>query len=116
MDSVLMAQVLVNLMENALKYSPPEGTIEVAARMGENCAEIEVADQGPGVPREHLGRIFNKFFRFKRAEEVGGTGLGLAISKGIVEAHEGKIWAENRPEGGFKIVFTLPFTPPGSGL
>jgi len=116
MDSVLMAQVLVNLMENALKYSPPDGIIEVTGRRGENCVKIEVADQGPGVPQEHLGRIFNKFFRFKRTEEVGGTGLGLAISKGIVEAHEGMIWAENRPEGGFKIVFTLPFAPPGNGL
>jgi signal transduction histidine kinase len=103
-------------MENALKYSPPEGTIQVAGRMGENHVEIEVADQGPGVPREHLGRIFNKFFRFKRTEEIGGTGLGLAISKGIVEAHEGKIWAENRPEGGLKIIFTLPFAPSGSGI
>jgi signal transduction histidine kinase len=84
--------------------------------MGENHVEIEVADQGPGVPREHLGRIFNKFFRFKRTEEVGGTGLGLAISKGIVEAHEGKIWAENRPVGGLKIIFTLPFAPSGSGI
>jgi signal transduction histidine kinase len=111
-----MAQVLVNLMENALKYSPPDGTIEVAARMEENRVKIEVADQGPGVPREHLGRIFNKFFRFKRAEEVGGTGLGLAISKGIVEAHEGEIWAENLPQGGFKIAFTLPLAPPGNGL
>jgi len=116
MDSVLMAQVLVNLMENALKYSPPDGIIEVAGRMGENCVEIEVADQGPGVPQEHLGRIFNKFFRFKRTEEVGGTGLGLAISKGIVEAHEGRMWAENLPQGGFKIVFTLPLAPPGNGF
>jgi two-component system sensor histidine kinase KdpD len=116
MDSVLMAQVLVNLMENALKYSPPDGIIEVAGRMGENCVEIEVADQGPGVPREHLDRIFNKFFRFKRTEEVGGTGLGLAISKGIVEAHEGRMWAENLPQGGFKIVFTLPLAPPGNGF
>jgi two-component system sensor histidine kinase KdpD len=116
MDSVLMAQVLINLLENALKYSPPDGLIEVAGRVRENRVEIEVADQGPGVPREHLGQIFNKFFQFKRTEEVGGTGLGLAISKGIVEAHEGRIWAENRPEGGFKIVFTLPLTPPISGL
>ena len=116
MDSVLMAQVLINLLENALKYSPPDGLIEVSGRVRENKVEIEVADQGPGVPREHLGRIFNKFFRFKRTEEAGGTGLGLAISKGIVEAHEGEIWAENRPEGGFKILFTLPLTPPGSGL
>ncbi len=116
MDSVLMAQVLINLLENAMKYSPPDGLIELNGRVRENQVEIEVADQGPGVPREHLDRIFNKFFRFKRTEEVGGTGLGLAISKGIVEGHEGKMWAENRPGGGFKIVFTLPFTPPGSGL
>jgi two-component system sensor histidine kinase KdpD len=103
-------------MENAVKYSPPEGIIEVSGRMEENRVEIEVADQGPGVPREHLGQIFNKFFRFKRTEEVGGTGLGLAISKGIVEAHEGKMWAENRPQGGFRIVFTLPLPAPGNGL
>jgi two-component system sensor histidine kinase KdpD len=111
MDSVLMAQVLINLLENALKYSPPDGIIEVGGRVRENWVEIEVADQGPGIPPEYLNQIFNKFFRFKRTEEVGGTGLGLAISKGIVEAHEGKIWAENRPEGGFKIIFTLPFIP-----
>jgi two-component system sensor histidine kinase KdpD len=116
MDSVLMAQVLVNLMENAVKYSPPEGIIEVTGRMEESRVEIEVADQGPGVPREHLGQIFNKFFRFKRTEEVGGTGLGLAIGKGIVEAHEGIMWAENRPQGGFKIIFTLPLASPGSGI
>ena len=116
MDSVLMAQVLINLLENALKYSPPDGLILVGGRVRENRVEIEVADQGPGVPPAHLGQIFNKFFRFKRTEEVGGTGLGLAISKGIVEAHEGKIWAENRPEGGFRIIFTLPLAPPGSGL
>jgi signal transduction histidine kinase len=54
--------------------------------------------------------VFNKFFRLSRTEKVSGTGLGLAISKGIVEAHEGRIWAENRPGGGSKIVFTLPFT------
>jgi two-component system sensor histidine kinase KdpD len=116
MDSVLMAQVLINLLENALKYSPPDGLIGVAGRMGENRVEIEVSDQGPGVPQEHLGQIFNKFFRLKRTEEVSGTGLGLAISKGIVEAHEGKIWAENRSEGGLKIIFTLPFAPSGSGI
>jgi two-component system sensor histidine kinase KdpD len=111
MDSVLMAQVLINLLENALKYSPPDGIIEVAGRVRENWVEIEVADQGPGIPQEFQNQIFNKFFRFKRTEEVGGTGLGLAISKGIVEAHEGKIWAENLPQGGFKIVFTLPLAP-----
>jgi two-component system sensor histidine kinase KdpD len=110
MDSVLMAQVLINLLDNALKYSPPDGTIEVAARIRENWLEVEVVDQGPGIPKEYITQVFNKFFRLSRAEGVSGTGLGLAISKGIVEAHEGKIWAENRPEGGSKIVFTLPLT------
>jgi two-component system sensor histidine kinase KdpD len=113
MDSVLMAQVLINLLENALKYSPPHGTIQVSGRVLENRVEIEVADQGPGIPQEFQNKIFDKFFRYKRTEEVGGTGLGLAISKGIVEAHEGKIWAETPPEGGFKIAFTLPLAPSG---
>ncbi|MGE5253450.1 MAG: DUF4118 domain-containing protein [Planctomycetaceae bacterium] len=113
MDSVLMAPVLINLLDNALKYSPPDGMIEVAARIREDRLEIEVQDQGPGIPEEHLIQVFNKFFRLRRAEHVSGTGLGLAISKGIVEAHEGKIWAENRPEGGSKIVFTLPLAASG---
>ncbi|HXZ38863.1 MAG TPA: sensor histidine kinase KdpD [Thermodesulfobacteriota bacterium] len=116
MDSVLMAQVLINLLENALKYSPPDGIIEVSGRVRETRVEIEVADQGPGIPQEFQNQIFNKFFRFRRTEEVGGTGLGLAISKGIVEAHQGKIWAENLPQGGFKIVFALPIAPPGGGI
>jgi two-component system sensor histidine kinase KdpD len=114
MDSVLMAQVLINLLDNALKYSPPDGTIEFSARTRENWLEIEVADQGPGIPEKHLMQVFNKFFRLSRNEEVSGTGLGLAISKGIVEAHEGKIWAENRSEGGSKIIFTLPLTISGT--
>ena len=107
-DSVLMAQVLINLLDNALKYSPPEGLIEVVGRMRDEWLEIEVADQGSGIPEKYLGQVFNKFFRLSRTEEAGGTGLGLAISKGIVEAHGGKIRAENRPGGGLRIVFTIP--------
>jgi two-component system sensor histidine kinase KdpD len=114
MDSVLMAQVMVNVLDNALKYSPPGGMIEVAARIRQQALEIEIADQGPGIPEEHLRQIFNKFFRVTRADGTSGTGLGLAISKGIVEAHGGKIRAENRPGGGTKIVFTLPLTIAGT--
>jgi two-component system sensor histidine kinase KdpD len=110
MDSVLMAQVLINLLDNALKYSPPAGKIEVTVRTREDWLEIEVADQGPGIPEEYLAQVFNKFFRLSRREEVSGTGLGLAISKGIVEAHGGRIRAENRPGGGSQIIFTLPLT------
>jgi two-component system sensor histidine kinase KdpD len=108
MDSVLMAQVIMNVLDNALKYSPPDGMIGVTGRIREDRLEIEVQDEGPGIPEEHLQQVFNKFFRLNRREEASGTGLGLAISKGIVEAHQGKIWAENRPEGGSKIIFTLP--------
>ncbi len=108
MDSVLMAQVLINLIDNALKYSPSNGTIEVSAKVRENLLEIEVADQGPGIPEDYLKQVFNKFFRLSRKEEVSGTGLGLAISKGIIEAHGGKIRAENRRGGGLRIIFTLP--------
>ncbi|HSR11091.1 MAG TPA: DUF4118 domain-containing protein, partial [Thermodesulfobacteriota bacterium] len=108
MDSVLMSQVINNLLDNAVKYSPRGGTITVAAHLREERMEIEIADEGPGIPLEHLGRIFDKFFRISANEQVGGTGLGLAISKGIVEAHGGKIRAENRREGGAKIIFALP--------
>ena len=114
MDSVLMAQVLINLLDNALKYSPPDGIIEISARTREKWLEIEVADQGPGIPEEYLTQVFNKFFRLSRHEEFSGTGLGLAISKGIIEAHGGEIWAENRPGGGSKIIFTLPLTISGT--
>jgi len=108
MDSVLMAQVLINLLDNALKYSPPDGSIEISAKIRENQLEIQVADQGPGIPEDYLKQVFNKFFRLSRKEEVTGTGLGLAISKGIIEAHGGKIRAENSTGGGLKIIFTLP--------
>ncbi len=108
MDSVLMAQVVINILDNALKYSPEEGTIEILAGIRKDSLQIEIADQGPGIPPEHLTQVFNKFFRLSSTEEVSGTGLGLAISKGIVEAHEGRIWAENRPDAGSKIIFTLP--------
>ena len=115
MDSVLLAQVLNNLLDNALKYSPPDGAIEISARTRENWLEMEVADQGRGIPKEYLTQVFNKFFRISHNEETGGTGLGLAISKGIVEAHGGRIWAANRPEGGVRITFTLPLSDSGPG-
>ena len=77
MDSVLMAQVLINLLDNALKYSPPDGTIEISARTRENWLEVEVADQGPGIPEEYLMQVFNKFFRLSRHEEVQWDWLGF---------------------------------------
>ena len=108
MDFVLMLQVLANLLDNALKYSPPAAPIEIRAHLSDHRLEIAVLDRGGGVPPEDLSRIFDKFFRVHRPEDVGGTGLGLAICKGIVEAHSGRIWAENRPGGGLVITLSLP--------
>lgn len=108
MDFVLMVQVLVNLLDNALKYSPADTPIEVAARLSDNTLEITVADRGVGVPAEDLERIFDKFYRVQRPAAGSGTGLGLAICKGIVEAHGGRIWAQNRPGGGMVVTVALP--------
>ena len=108
MDLVLMTQVLVNLLENSLKYSPDATVIEIVASTDANRLIIEVADHGPGVPEKDLQRVFDKFYRIPVPEGAGGTGLGLSICKGIVEAHNGTIRAENRPGGGLKIVIHLP--------
>lgn len=107
-DFLLFAQVLVNLLDNAVKYSPPDALIEVSAHRQGNSVEIKVLDSGVGVPAEDLSKIFDKFYRVQRPSGVSGTGLGLAISKGIVDAHGGKIWAENRDGGGAALIVTLP--------
>jgi two-component system, OmpR family, sensor histidine kinase KdpD len=108
LDMVLMIQVVVNLLDNALKYAPAGGGLEIASRCAGGRLSIEVADRGPGVPEHELARIFDKFYRTPVPEGVGGTGLGLSICKGIVEAHGGSVAAENRPGGGLKITITVP--------
>jgi two-component system sensor histidine kinase KdpD len=108
MDLALMTQVLVNLLDNALKYSPPDKSIEIAARTDADKLTMEIADHGPGVPEGDLTRVFDKFYRIPIPEGAGGTGLGLAICKGIVEAHGGDIRAENQTGGGLRVTITLP--------
>jgi two-component system sensor histidine kinase KdpD len=108
MDMVLMTQVLVNLLDNALKYSPIDSALEVRAQTEDHHLRIMVLDRGPGIPVADLHRIFDKFFRLPVPEGVSGTGLGLSICKGIVEAHGGTIWAENRKDGGLRITLQLP--------
>lgn len=108
MDLVLMTQVLVNLIDNALKYSPVESPIDMAAYSDNEQLTIEVADRGPGIPVQDLTRIFDKFHRISVPEGVSGTGLGLSICRGIVEAHGGKIIAENRIGGGLLLKVQLP--------
>jgi len=112
-DMVLLVQVLVNLLDNALKYSPPQAPIEVRARATSEAVEIEVADRGSGIPPEDLARVFDKFYRVQHRGNVTGTGLGLAICRGLVEAHGGQVQAANRPEGGARVWFTLPLAEGG---
>jgi two-component system sensor histidine kinase KdpD len=107
-DFSLISRVLVNVIDNAIKYSPPEAPIEIRAQAANGYLEIAVADRGAGIPKEDLTRIFDKFYRVQRPDNVTGTGLGLAISKGIVEAHGGFMAAENRPGGGAILVLALP--------
>ncbi|MGC1376234.1 MAG: sensor histidine kinase KdpD [Anaerolineales bacterium] len=108
MDFVLISHVLVNLIDNALKYSPAGSPILIRAHAASGHVEIAVADRGSGVPPEDLKRIFDKFYRVQRPDHVAGTGLGLSISKGIVDAHGGFMAAENRPGGGTIITLALP--------
>lgn len=116
MDAVLIGQALANIIDNAAKYSPADTPIIVtAARVGKDL-QIRVRDSGPGVDPAELGRIFDKFYRGNAAVSSGGTGLGLSICRGIVEAHSGRIWAENVTPGGFQVTIALPGeTIPGHG-
>ncbi len=107
MDLVLMTQVLINVLDNALKYSPPGEEITISGRFERPWVVLEVADRGPGIPEQDLERIFDKFYRIPVPEGAGGTGLGLSICKGIVEAHGGAIAAANRVDGGARIMIQL---------
>jgi two-component system sensor histidine kinase KdpD len=110
LDDLLIQQVLVNLLENAARHTPPGTPIEVTARAGANAVVIEVADRGPGLP-DPPGRLFEMFYRAGSGDARSGTGLGLAICRGIVELHGGKIEAANRPHGGAVFRFRLPVPP-----
>lgn len=108
MDFVLMVQVLANLLDNALKYSPQDTPITIRAAATSTEFTLQVIDRGIGIPDHEIERIFQKFYRLPGANGVSGTGLGLSISKGIVEAHSGRIWATNNPEGGAVFTIAMP--------
>ncbi|MCU0484619.1 MAG: DUF4118 domain-containing protein [Anaerolineales bacterium] len=110
-DVALMVQALLNLLDNAAKYSPENAPIDLQGIASHGEAVLTVLDRGIGIPSAELPNIFDKFFRSSRSRGIGGIGLGLSITKGIVEAHNGRIWAENRPGGGSAISLALPVEP-----
>jgi signal transduction histidine kinase len=109
-DPDRLAQVLRNLVRNAVAATEPDGHITVAAHARDGHVEFSVADDGAGIPAEHLGRLFDRFYRTDagRGRDEGGSGLGLAIARAIVEAHGGRIWAESRDGEGTTVRFDLP--------
>jgi len=110
-DDVLIGQVVTNLVENALKYTPKETPLEIAAEATPDAVILEVRDRGPGLPAGDEERIFEKFYRGS-AKGARGAGLGLAICRAIVQAHQGKIQAFNRPGGGAAFRMSLPARSP----
>ncbi len=113
-DGVLIEQVFANLLDNALKYTPPASPIEIAAWADAGAVTVEVADRGPGFPSGEEERVFAKFYRGRVGGERGGVGLGLPICRAIVEAHGGRMRAENRQGGGavFRFALPVPGAPP----
>ena len=113
-DKMRMVQVLVNLISNAVRYSPPEGSIDICVEddvLANNCQALRcyVADQGVGIPEGEFESIFSKFTQSSKTKTgAGGTGLGLSICRSIVEAHGGKIWAENNRPNGAVFSFVFP--------
>lgn len=113
-DLALLTQALVNLLDNSIKHSPRTADITLSARLEGRSVIIAVCDSGPGVPEGEEERIFDKFHRVSVPEKVGGTGLGLSIAKGIIEAHNGRITASNRAQGGLMVEVMLPAAGPDS--
>ncbi|HVN55004.1 MAG TPA: ATP-binding protein [Anaerolineaceae bacterium] len=114
-DPERLQQVLVNLLHNAIKFTPPGGEVVVRAEPGHNEIIFQICDTGVGIPAKDLTRIFERFYKADRARTGGGTGLGLSIARHIVEAHGGRIWAESEINRGSVFSFTLPLAAkPGS--
>jgi len=109
-DSLRLEEVLMNLLENAIQYTPPPGSIRLSAEVEGETAVLCVADTGIGIPSTDQERIFERFYRVDvaRSREAGGTGLGLSIAKHIVEAHQGRLWVESELGKGSRFFFSLP--------
>jgi len=113
-DPDRIGEVLANLLDNALRHTPPGGRVEVLAERHGDDVELVVVDSGEGIPPEHLGRVFERFYRVDsgRTRAMGGSGIGLAIARALVEAHGGRIRAESEGAGqGARFIVTLPTAP-----
>jgi len=114
-DRDRVMQVLVNLMGNALKFTPRGGSVILTARHEEQCVSFSVSDSGPGIPQDQLERIFDRFYQIPSpdGDKTGGTGLGLPIARTLIELQGGRLWAESEGDGS-RFLFTLPEDPPSS--
>ncbi|AHN23862.1 cell wall metabolism sensor histidine kinase WalK [Lysinibacillus sphaericus] len=110
-DTDKVTQVIDNVISNAIKYSPDGGSVRFGFTVQGDTLKVMISDDGMGIPKENVGRIFDRFYRVDRARarSMGGTGLGLAIAREMIEAHGGKIWAESEEGYGTTVFFTLPF-------
>ena len=110
MDTQRVQRAIYNLVQNAIRHTPPDGSIHIRAQDAGEEVRVEVEDTGEGIPEGDLGRVFERSYRVdaSRSRESGGAGLGLSIAKGIVEAHGGRIWVESRVNRGSTFRFTLP--------
>ena len=109
-DPERIKQVFINLLDNAIKFTPQNGNICIRAKAKGKYIQVEISDTGIGIPQEHQKRIFERFYRVDKARSrnLGGTGLGLSIVKHIIYAHGGEVGVESEPGKGSKFFFTLP--------
>jgi signal transduction histidine kinase len=112
-DAERVHQVLFNLLDNAVRFTPAGGSVSISAARRNGAVEVTVSDTGPGISAEHLPRVFDRFYRVDpaRSRDEGGTGIGLAIARSVVEAHGGRIWAASEPGRGSAFTFELPAAP-----
>jgi signal transduction histidine kinase len=109
-DPDRLTRVLANLLHNAIRHTPPDGTVNISTTIADSALLVSIADSGEGIPLEDLPHVFERFYRVdkSRSRRSGGSGLGLSISRGIIEAHGGRIWIDETGSTGTRVTFSLP--------